>query len=411
VDEERVEEAGTAPFESLLDVCLALGLTRKPLKWHYRSRREALIAFSNRYFYDGRLVTFPSAQEATGPAVTFQKVLDGRSKDGVNAVEARRVAELVLEHARNTPKRSLGVIAFSQRQQDRILDELEVLRRESPGTEAFFGEERDDPFFVKNLENVQGDERDIIFLSVGYGPDESGKIAMRFGPLNRAGGERRLNVAITRARQAMTVVASMTAADVDLSRTGAEGAKLLKAFLDYAERGPEALPMLSAEVAAAADTPFEQAVAAELVRRGLTVERRVGFGGYTVDIAVVDPQRNGVYLLGVECDGASYRSGRRSGCAIARSRSGESSRPWKRPGIRSESRLPSTWNSSRWLPCGGGRQNSLSSTRSSLSRMSRSVRRYSARLSSSARCRWTIWSRPSGDDSASSGPGRRSASA
>ena len=307
-DELPLDEAGTAPFESLLDVCLALGLTRKPLKWHYRSRREALIAFSNRHFYDGRLVTFPSAHEATGHAVTFQKVPDGRYKDGVNAAEARRVAELVLEHARNTPKRSLGVIAFSQRQQDRILDELEVLRRESPGTEAFFGEDRDDPFFVKNLENVQGDERDIIFLSAGYGPDETGKIAMRFGPLNRAGGERRLNVAVTRARQAMTVVASMTAADVDLARTGAEGAKLLKAFLDYAERGPEALPVLSAEVAAAADTPFEQAVAAELVRRGLTVERRVGFGGYTIDIAVVDPQRNGTYVLGVECDGASYRS-------------------------------------------------------------------------------------------------------
>jgi len=253
-------------------------------------------------------VTFPSAAEATGAAVTFLKVPDGRYKDGVNAVEARRVAEHILEHARNSPKKSLGVIAFSQRQQDRILDELEVLRRESPGTEGFFGQDREDPFFVKNLENVQGDERDIIFLGVGYGPDESGKTAMRFGPLNRAGGERRLNVAITRARQSMMVVSSLSAADVDLTRTGAEGAKLLKAFLDYAERGPESLPKLSAEVAAAADTPFEQAVADELVRRGLTVERRVGFGGYTVDIAVLDPQRTGGYLLGVECDGASYRS-------------------------------------------------------------------------------------------------------
>jgi very-short-patch-repair endonuclease len=307
-DETDVEEVGTASFESLLDVCLALGLTRKPLRWHYRSRREALIAFSNRYFYEGRLVTFPSALEATGPAVTFVKVPEGRFKDGVNPIEARRVAELVMEHARNSPKRSLGVIAFSQRQQDRILDELEVLRRASPITEVYFAEDRDDPFFVKNLENVQGDERDVIILSVGYGPDESGNVPMRFGPLNRAGGERRLNVAITRARQAMKVVSSMSAGDVDLTRTGAEGAKLLKAFLDYAERGPGSLPALSAEVAAAADTPFEQTVAEELVRRGLKVERRVGFGGYTVDIAVLDPQREGAYLLGVECDGASYRS-------------------------------------------------------------------------------------------------------
>ena len=232
----------------------------------------------------------------------------GAIKDGVNPIEARRVAELVIEHARTAPKKSLGVIAFSQVQQDRILDELEVLRRENPGTEVYFSEDCDDPFFVKNLENVQGDERDVILLAVGYGPDESGKVPMRFGPLNRAGGERRLNVAVTRARHAMTVVASITAADIDLARTGAEGAKLLKSFLDYAERGPEALPALSAEKSAAEDTSFEQAVADELVRRGLTVQRRIGFGGYTVDIAVVDPKRNGTYILGVECDGASYRS-------------------------------------------------------------------------------------------------------
>ncbi len=239
-EEVETDDAGTAPFESLLDVCLSLGLTRKRLQWHYRSRREGLIAFSNRFFYDGRLVTFPSADEATSPAVQFIKVDGSRYKDGVNPIEAHRVAELVIEHALRTPNRSLGVIAFSQRQQDRILDELEILRRSNPSCEGFFAATRNDPFFVKNLENVQGDERDVIFLSVGYGPDESGKVAMRFGPLNRAGGERRLNVAVTRARHAMTVVSSITAGDVDLTRTGAEGAKLLKAFLDYAERGPAA---------------------------------------------------------------------------------------------------------------------------------------------------------------------------
>src|SRR5262249_5008650 len=202
-------------FESLLDVCLSLGITRKRLRWHYRSRREGLIAFSNCHFYDGRLVTFPSADEATSPAVSFVKVTDGRFKDGVNPIEARRVASLVMEHARTNADRSLGVIAFSQRQQERILDELEVLRRQHTDTEEFFSDERDDPFFVKNLENVQGDERDVIMLSVGYGPDDTGKVAMRFGPLNRAGGERRLNVAVTRARHTMTVVASMTASAID----------------------------------------------------------------------------------------------------------------------------------------------------------------------------------------------------
>ena len=232
----------------------------------------------------------------------------GAYKDGVNPIEARRVAELVIEHARTAPKKSLGVIAFSQVQQDRILDELEVLRRENPGTEVYFSEDCDDPFFVKNLENVQGDERDVILLAVGYGPDEIGQgshalwtaQSRRWGTAAERRGHPR--------RHAMTVVASITAADIDLARTGAEGAKLLKSFLDYAERGPEALPALSAEKSAAEDTSFEQAVADELVRRGLTVQRRIGFGGYTVDIAVVDPKRNGAYILGVECDGASYRS-------------------------------------------------------------------------------------------------------
>ena len=236
--EDETHESEATAFESLLDVCLSLGLTRKKLKWHYRSRREALIAFSNTHFYEGRLVTFPSAEEATARAISLVKVLDGRFSNGVNETEARRVAELVIEHARNTPRRSLGVIAFSIRQQERILDELEVLRRRTPETEEFFSGERDDPFFVKNLENVQGDERDVILLSVGYGPDETGRVAMRFGPLNHAGGERRLNVAITRARYSMVVVSSITSADIDLARTGAEGAKFLKRFLDYAERGP-----------------------------------------------------------------------------------------------------------------------------------------------------------------------------
>lgn len=307
-DEGEGEDGGTAPFESLLDVCLSLGLTRKPLMWHYRSRRETLIAFSNHYFYGGRLVTFPSATEASAPAITFHRVCDARFREGANPVEARKVAELVLEHARTSPNRSLGVIAFSLRQQDRILAELEVMRRQNPTLESFFSENREEPFFVKNLENVQGDERDVILLGVGYGPDESGKVAMRFGPLNRAGGERRLNVAITRSRQAMMVVSSIAAADIDLARTSAEGAKLLKAFLEYAENGPRTLPDASASSTSPPESPFEQAVADELVRRGLTIQRRIGFGGYIVDIAILDPERGNYYLLGVECDGETYRS-------------------------------------------------------------------------------------------------------
>ncbi|MBM3979951.1 MAG: DUF559 domain-containing protein, partial [Planctomycetes bacterium] len=307
-DDDEPDDSGTAGFESLLNVCLSLGLCRKRLRWHYRSRREGLIAFSNRHFYDGALVTFPSADEATARAVQLVRVEGAVFKDGVNAVEARKVAALVMDHARTTPDKSLGVIAFSQRQQDRILDELEVLRRQSKDCEDFFSAERADPFFVKNLENVQGDERDHIMLSVGYGPDAAGKVMMRFGPLNRDGGERRLNVAVTRARFAMTVVSSMTAGDIDLSRTSAEGAKLLKSFLDYAERGPVALAAAVTEAnERGADSPFEQDVGDELSRRGLTVHRQVGCGGYRIDLAITDGQ-SGRYLLGVECDGASYHS-------------------------------------------------------------------------------------------------------
>ncbi|VTR95852.1 Uncharacterized protein OS=Paenibacillus sp. HGH0039 GN=HMPREF1207_01866 PE=4 SV=1: DUF4011: AAA_19: AAA_11: AAA_12: DUF559 [Gemmata massiliana] len=307
-DEPHPDEGGTAGFESLLDVCLSLGICRKRLRWHYRSRREALIAFSNKFFYSSSLITFPSADDATSPAVRFVKVPDGRFKDGVNPIEAKRVAALVMEHARQTPDQSLGVIAFSQRQQDRILDELEVLRRANKGAEDFFAADRPDPFFVKNLENVQGDERDVVMLSIGYGPDDAGKVAMRFGPLNRQGGERRLNVAVTRARLAMCVVASMTTNDVDLSRTETEGAKLLKAFLDFAERGPNALAATVTEAGRrGADSPFEQEVGDELARRGLTIHRQVGCGGYLIDLAITDAG-GGKYLLGVECDGATYHS-------------------------------------------------------------------------------------------------------
>ncbi|HEV3385409.1 MAG TPA: AAA domain-containing protein [Gemmata sp.] len=302
------DESSIASYESLLDVCLSRGLMRKWLRWHYRSQRESLIAFSNRHFYESRLITFPSADEATGPAINFIKVPEGRFKDGINPIEAKQVAKLVMEHARSSPNLTLGVIAFSQRQQDRILDELEILRRQNPATETFFAEDNTEPFFVKNLENVQGDERDAIYLSIGYGPDETGKVAMRFGPLNQQGGERRLNVAITRARRAMAVVSSLAAADIDLTRAHAEGAKLMRAFLDYAARGPIALGEPSDNLKQETESPFEREVGDELTRRGLTVHRNIGCSDYRIDLAITDSQQSGKYILGVECDGATYHS-------------------------------------------------------------------------------------------------------
>jgi very-short-patch-repair endonuclease len=315
-DDSEDEGGGLEDFESVLDICCTLGLPRRRLRWHYRSRREGLIAFANHFVYDNELVTFPSSHDVDGnPAVTFEYVSDGRWKAGAsggfNAVEAQRTAELVIAHARERPRESLGVIAFSQRQQDCIYDKLERLRHDNPDLEDFFREDKDEPFFVKNLENVQGDERNVIFLGIGYGPDESDprRIAMRFGPLNRQGGERRLNVAVTRARQRMTVISSLSAEHIDLSRTGAVGARLLRAYLDYAQRGPEAL---RAAITRANDqdfdSPFEQEVYDELTRRGLSLHRQVGCSGFRIDLAIVDPIVSGRYLLGVECDGATYHS-------------------------------------------------------------------------------------------------------
>jgi very-short-patch-repair endonuclease len=305
--DEDIERLGD--YESVLDVCCSLGISRRRLRWHYRSRREGLIAFSNRFYYSGELVTFPSTRDVGVRAVRFEHVPAGRFTEGINLVEARRVAELVIDHFRDAPGESLGVIAFSQRQQLRILDELEALRKAHLELEEHFREGRPEPFFVKNLENVQGDERDAIILGVGYGPDDGGKVAMRFGPLNRQGGERRLNVAVTRARERMTVVSSLRSGDIDLSKTEAEGVRLLRAYLDFAETGPDALARALTDADHREyESPFEREVAEELQRHGLLIHRQVGCGGFRIDLAVVDPAQRGRYLLGVECDGATYHS-------------------------------------------------------------------------------------------------------
>jgi len=297
-------------YESILDVCCGIPLTRRRLRWHYRSRREALIAFSNRHFYDDELVTFPSAADSPeSPAIRLEFVTEGRWKPnaGVNPVEAARAAAMIVAHFRAQPERSLGVIALNQAQQMRILDELEKLRRREPDLEDCFAADAVEPFFVKNLENVQGDERDVIFLCVGYGRDDAGTLRLNFGPLNRQGGERRLNVAVTRARWALTVLSSLRAQDIDLNRAQSAGARLLRAYLDYAERGPASLGAASKENQRAA-APFEAAVAAELAKQGFEVRRQVGCGGQPIDLAVVDPRTPGRYLLGIECDGVTYQS-------------------------------------------------------------------------------------------------------
>jgi very-short-patch-repair endonuclease len=313
-DEGDEESTSLRDYESILDVCCSMGMPRKRLRWHYRSRREPLIAFSNHVFYNRELVTFPSVLDADpSTAVRFVHVPDGRwmggTSGGFNQIEAARTAELVFQHYERHPDESLGVITFNQRQQLAVLDEIERLRRQRPEFAQFFDPSVPDPFFVKNLENVQGDERDRIILSVAYGFDAAGKFAMRFGPLNKQGGERRLNVAITRARLQVTLVSSITAHDMDPSRAKSEGARLLRAYLEYAELGPESMIRQSTEsVDSESESPFEAEVERELSSHGLNVARQVGCSGFRIDLALKHPDYPGRYVLGIECDGATYHS-------------------------------------------------------------------------------------------------------
>ena len=226
-----------------------------------------MIAGSNREFYENRLFVFPSPGESSdGQGLSFRYVEGGvfdRGGSATNRVEAKAVAEAVMEHARHRADQSLGVGCFSVAQRDAVLDELEILRREDPSLEQFFLQS-DEPFFVKNLDNIQGDERDVIFISVGYAKDDAGYMAMSFGPLATDGGERRLNVLITRARDCCRVFCSIRADDIDLNRARSRGAASLKAFLKYAETG-----LLDTGVATQKDhdSEFERQVASALQKK------------------------------------------------------------------------------------------------------------------------------------------------
>ncbi|MBI2921605.1 MAG: DUF3320 domain-containing protein [Planctomycetes bacterium] len=312
-DEESGEEV-TQDLQSILDECVASGVPDLMLRWHYRSRDERLIAFSNHHYYDGGLHTFPaSLLEGRNLGVHFRKLAGvfERGKSRTNPVEADAVAEWVVEALLDPERRthSIGVVTFNQPQQMLIEDKLDEARRRHPEIDKFFSADAPEPVFVKNLENVQGDERDLILFSTTYGLDAEGRFTMNFGPLNKLGGERRLNVAITRAREQLVVFTSMRDDAIDLSRTSALGVKHLKAFLHYAEVGPRALRQFAAPVEGGeAESPFEEHVGDRLEAAGHAVDRQVGCSGYRIDLAVKDPASPGRYVLGIECDGASYHS-------------------------------------------------------------------------------------------------------
>ena len=305
------EETAISNIESLLGLFASKNAPGRMLRWHYRSRHESLIAVSNREFYDNRLVVFPSpdgGRKESGlrlhhlPDTIYER---GRSR--TNPVEAEAVARAVMEHAQLHPDLTLGVAAFSTAQMQSILDRLELLRREDPSHEGFFASHPHEPFFVKNLETVQGDERDVILISVGYGRDGSGRVDMNFGPLNWDGGERRLNVLITRARLRCEVFTNLVAGDFPPGRTASLGLHALKEFLAYAasedqadQQGTSGDPV----------PPFQQAVAQTLTGMGHELRHQPTAWGNSVDLTLVDPEQPGRYLLGIEFDGPTYHSSR-----------------------------------------------------------------------------------------------------
>ena len=309
------EENDLESLESILDECSTAGLPEKKLLWHYRSWHESLIAFSNYHFYMNRLSTFPSSSfDGLDSGICFEYVSNGvydRAKSRKNIEEARRVAEMVMSHAKTKAGVSLGVVAFSEAQQTAILDRIEELRSQDQSVEDFFGEDKLEPFFVKNLENVQGDERDEMIFSIGYGRDASGKLTMNFGPLNKNGGERRLNVAITRAKKKVTVVSSIRGGDIS-AEIQTPGVRALREYLNYAEQGgsKEFLLRETENTGGEFESPFETEVYEELTARGFNVHKQVGCSGYRIDLAIVDDEHPGRYIAGIECDGAMYHSAR-----------------------------------------------------------------------------------------------------
>lgn len=303
VNEDDSEEL--QDLESVLDDCLALDMPQKHLRWHYRSEHESLISFSNRNYYKGELVTFPST-DSSRSRVSFRKVegIYERGKGRHNVKEAEAVVDEVFSRLMKDPERSIGVVTFSQPQQTLIEDMLEEKLKVHHELEPFFTSHVEEPVFVKNLENVQGDERDVILFSIGYGPDEKGYLAMNFGPLNREGGWRRLNVAVSRAKYEMVIFSSFEPEQINLSRTKARGAKDLRAFMEYAQRGK--LPATTFEDASE-DLLLDQ-VANALRGKGCKVDLSVGDSRYKVDIAIRDSNAPDEYVAAVQLDGFQYVS-------------------------------------------------------------------------------------------------------
>lgn len=311
VDEIEDGDTDVRDFQSVLELAKASGaFNNLGLSWHYRSRHEDLIAFSNYKFYEGKLVTFPSAQQnGKDVGVELFKVegLYRRGGGADNPLEAAAVAERVIKHFRTRPGKSLGVVTFSVAQAEAVQRAIDEIRTDNRDLDLYFDvDDRLDGFFIRALEQVQGDERDVIIFSVGYGPDEAGKISTNFGALNRDKGWRRLNVGITRARQRVEIVSSIYAGQIPPSSN--ENVEYFRAYLEYAEKGQKTLAIPYSSTGLDPESPFEESVLKTIKSWGYDVEPQVGAAGYRIDLGVRHPDFPGSFALAVECDGYQYHS-------------------------------------------------------------------------------------------------------
>lgn len=318
-DEDESADAAVTPQESILNGFIAAGFQQVMLQWHYRSRDERLIAFSNAMFYQGNLETFPSiypskSRARSGVEFRFIKGVYERGTTRTNQMEAAAVvaelADCLKRNGNKSTDRSLGVVAFSGQQRDIIQELWDECVDNDAELRAIIGT-LPEPILIKNLESVQGDERSTMLFSIGYGPDAEGKLHMVFGPLNSSGGERRLNVAITRARDRMVIFSSIRASDIDQSKTSATGVRLLKQFLDYAENDAIFASGTSGISSTHAGTPdhIEEQLAQSLRDRGLSVDMHIGRGKYRVSVAIRNPRNPERWIMGVEFDGLFWSSG------------------------------------------------------------------------------------------------------
>lgn len=311
VEDEDMDEDEAVLNESILEMANAVFRPARRLRWHYRSRHSGLIRFSNRLVYNDDLVVFPSAAEAMPGMGVELRAINGVYKSGTNPIEAQSLVQAALQFMNESPERSLGIVTLNQKQRDLIFEELEYALTKDRGAARYIEEwsiknEGLEQFFVKNLENVQGDERDVIFISTVYGPENPGaRVMQRFGPINGVAGKRRLNVLFSRAKQLIVTFSSMTSSDIIAEENGNEGAYMLKRWLEYAASG---IIDSGVKQVKEPDSDFELFVMRQIQAMGCIPDSQVGVRGYSIDIGVKHPNWEHGYILGVECDGATYHS-------------------------------------------------------------------------------------------------------